>query len=100
MTVDLRCPELAALYDIELIEGQIGYAQGDLYGIWIDEERCPGQDFPHWWYRDYVAWFTPDVRIAHAQRDTAMAFHWAKPPMRVCRLGPNGEPIELEQAVK
>ena len=75
-----------------LIEGRFGYVhvEDNLYGIWV------GYDPPEWWYRQFIAWFTPDVRIAHAQcAITAANFNWSRASMRVCRLGPKGEPIEL-----
>lgn len=92
--VDPRCPDLIALMeDSELIEGQVGYVQGDLYGIWVewdDGKRA-------WFYKDMAVWFTPDIRIARAQYVMVGArFTDFKVSMEVCRLGPNGEPIQLE----
>lgn len=89
--VDLRCPELA---DLETrLAGELVPVDDELYGLWEDREHGG----PSWWYCNYQAWFTPNARIAHAQRLTLIKrFNFDIENITVCRLGPYGEPLELE----
>lgn len=67
-----------------------------LYGLWVSGENV--KEVPaRWWYHDYVVWFTPDIRIACAQRHMMMTPHsWCNySSILVCRLGQNGEPINV-----
>lgn len=97
--VDLRCPELA---DLETrLAGELIPVDDELYGLWCEHKERSKMP-PSWFWYDNLAWFTPDVRVAYAQQSLMVAryieYKWSTSTLRkitVCRLGPQGEPLEL-----
>jgi len=99
--VDLRCPELA---DLETrLAGELIPVDDELYGLWIalyDENGNERTDTVADWYNlSGVVWTTSDVRIAYAQQHGIQRSHvWRGLDhiVTVRRLGPKGEPLELD----
>jgi len=70
----------------------------ELYSVWCEYKNRP----PSWFWLDGVVWFTPDVRVAHAQcsllSSRFVEYEYSKGTITsviVRRLGSNGEPLEL-----
>lgn len=64
-----------------------------LYGIWSEVKHAP----TGWWYMNDTPWFTHHLRVARAQYNLLMAkYEHIIDSLKICQLGPKGEPIELD----
>lgn len=97
--VDLRCPEVE---DLETrLAGELVPVDDELYGLWIalhDESGNERADCSGWYKLNEVVWTAPDARIAYAQLHSVGRYYKERTGhiVTVRRLGPKGEPLELE----
>ncbi len=62
-----------------------------LYGIWVEPYET--EDTPHWWYTEWIVWFTENLSLALAQKVIVKTNYSPQATLTVCQLDDDGKPV-------